>query len=195
MGNLLKVDTAAFNRAVKRESDKIRKENQEIDRRTLNELAKKATKIIAEDIQERTGLTQRAVRNAIKIKKATRRVLQVVLTITGRRLQYPKLREIKRKGKTIGVSYQNMDKQPMKQIGSFDGHSGLFIIPGKYSDKKVAVFRESGEKRKTTTFAGHSVPFLVRRGLKTWLIDRIKKIAKEERERQTKKVSYLRTRK
>jgi hypothetical protein len=181
-----------------RQSAKIAKNykryEDELEKRTLNELSNKGKKMTAKDIQDETGLTQAAIKRSIKVKKARRNILEVVWKIIGRRLQFPGIRQIKRKGRVAGVSYLGKGKQRITRLDPVEqGSTKLFTIPGKFKgEKRIAVFRQAGDRKKTTTFAGHSVPFLLEKDWERRLKDRLKLMFPAERKRQKGKLKYVR---
>jgi hypothetical protein len=181
-----------------RQSAKIAKNykryEDELEKRTLNELSNKGKKMTAKDIQDETGLTQAAIKRSIKVKKARRNILEVVWKIIGRRLQFPGIRQIKRKGRVAGVSYLGKGKQRITRLDPVEqGSTKLFTIPGKFKgEKRIAVFRQAGDRKKTTTFAGHSVPFLLEKDWERRLKDILKLMFPAERKRQKEKLKYVR---
>jgi hypothetical protein len=192
MGNMMAVSIS--HKAIEKQVKKIAKDHaaksKTAEIRSLNIITRRGVAKIARDIREETGHKISTVKRAIKTRKANRSQQYTVLNVSGRRLQYPGVRVIKRKGKPAGVSYLGRGKRRVKELNPISGGSRLFLIEAQNSQKKIAVYRKVGHKRKVTTFAGHSIPYLLRYSWDNWLKSWVKKELAKEYPKQLKKAKF-----
>ncbi len=158
--------------------------------RTLNTVQKRGQAKLARDIKDDTGHKISTAKQAVKAKKATKRRQVVKWHISGRRLQYPSVRVIKRQRKAAGISYLGMGKKRIKALDYIGTGSKAFVIQGQHSSKKIAVFRKKGFKRKVTTFSGHSMPYLMRYDWENQLRQWMKKEMVVEYPKQLQKAKF-----
>jgi hypothetical protein len=175
------------------------KDEKELERRTLNAVSKKGLTEMARDIKEEHGVPVGQTKRRVNVINATRKSLEVEWRIRGRRLVQPGLRKVKG-----GVSFLGRGKvRKTRKIPVEAGGSAPFIIVGKNSGKKVAVFAKPGTKsrrigkgnrwtsRATTTFIGHSIPYYVEENWESVLKKRMIGFFPEERKKQKKKMQFL----
>lgn len=129
--------------------------------RTLNIASRRGIAKAARDIRDESGHKISTTKRAIRVKRATRNRQVVTWYISGRRLQFPGVRPIKRRKKTAGISYIGRGKTRIRQMEQIKGGSKPFVIKGRHSSKLIAVYRQPGDKRKVTTYSGHSIPYLM----------------------------------
>lgn len=145
--------------------------------RTLNILSKRGIKITAKDLQEQVGVKQATVRRLILVTKATNFKLFFKWSVSGERLPWIKPLVIrggvnKRGGRRLGVSYLSGGKKRIKGNTKINGGTKPFIVKTKYSknnitrEKKIAVYRQKGYKRKVTKLVYHSIPYILDKNFK-----------------------------
>lgn len=165
---------------IKNITESIKKDLETAEYRTINEITKKAVTMLARDTASSEGYKISEIKRRLKIKKAYLGSPQSIIQVSGKRLQFPGLRTVKKKGKPAGISFFSEKKTIRKVITEPIQHksqqgSKPFIIKGKNSGKNIAVFvdpafvntkseRRKGQSnpRKVVTFAGPSLPHLVK---------------------------------
>lgn len=115
--------------------------------RTLNIIAGRARTMIANDVNEDTGISVGTAKRRITVDEATRSKPQARLFISAARVTYPSPRRIKG-----GVSFIGTGKVRKKVRIRQDGGLGSrpFVIRGQYSNKKLPVYvgKEFAHKKK-----------------------------------------------
>lgn len=192
---MLSINTASVKKQMTKIVTAQIKEEDEIELRTLNAVSKKAKSIVAKQLADETGLTQATIKRSIKVTKASKGAFVVFWRISGKRLQPPGLRAVKRKKRIAGISYLGKGKKRIVKMQPIGSGSKPFIIPGKYSGKKLAVFRQPGNPRHVTTYAWQSLPFLLEKDWERRLKEEVKRLFPAERLIQKKKVKFLRGKK
>ena len=144
--------------------------------RTLNIISRRGKAKLARDIKEDTGHKISTAKRSIIDRKASRHNQVVKWNISGKRIQWPGLRAIKRKGKQAGITYLGRGKKRVRKMDFVEpGASKPFLVKGRNSEKNVAVFRAPGYKERLTNYPGHSMPWLMDKhwkrrnnGLRVW---------------------------
>jgi len=192
---MISIDQKDIKKQVKRIKDDAIKEENELNRRTLNAVSDRGVKATTRGIKDVTGLPVGSLKRRIKVSKATRTRIEVDWKIKGRRLGKPGLRKIKG-----GISYLEFPGRRKVMKDRISTGSKPFVIIGKNSGKKVAVYRQLGSKRSVKTLAGHSLPWYIEqiyKGNQTFeagLKQRMTRWIPEERAKQKKKLQFLRSR-
>ena len=150
----------------------IRKRNDIAVTRTLNILTKKALRELAQEINKQYTIKQSAVIKATKVTLATRHNKRVGWLTRGARVNWIRPKKLA----AGGVSHIGLSRKRKKVTSQQGGGSKPFLIPVRAggsaghkivdkagNEKKVAVYRSRGFKRKVTTFKGHSIPHMMRR--------------------------------
>jgi hypothetical protein len=158
----LSINKASMLRQITTIKKKHQKEVNKANYRTLNIVQKRGQTWLARDIRDDTGHTISTTKKSVKAKRASIRNQQVKWFISGRRLQYPGVRVVKRKKRPAGISYLGRGKKRIVMLDHIGTGSKPFVIKGQHSSKKIAVFRPAGNKRKVQSYAGHSIPYLTR---------------------------------
>lgn len=192
----LRIDQASFNRQIADFTKKYGKAQNEVDARTINELAKKSVSRSAKEIQEKRGYKQSTIKREIKVKpRARANALFTQITARGRRLPWPSPREVRAKGKAVGVSFLGENKKRVKITTPINGGSKPFIFRGRNSGAKLIGYRQAGYNKTITAYTGHSVPYMLEKDwderTRRWIIKEYPK----ERDKQQKKQQYLKERK
>lgn len=124
---------------------RIAKAEEVATNRSLNIIAKRAKKMIVNDVFEDTGISKGTAGRRIEIDNATRNKPQARLLISAARVTYPSPRRLGPKGKrSTGISFIGSGKKRRKVTDRVKGKGGLgskpFIIKGKSSKKKLPVY-------------------------------------------------------
>jgi len=154
-------------KGIKKTADSIKKRNDIAAFRTINVLQKRSLKAIQKEIRANYPVTNKQINNVMKKRNARKATPYAVWKLKGGRLDLAKAKELK-KG---GVSYVKWGKQRVKVNQSIDGGSKPFFITGRYSGKRVPVYRKAGVKtwasgtrrNPVTTMKGHSIRWLFRK--------------------------------
>lgn len=157
-------DAKSVERRIKKIVGDYTKTEKKIVSAALNAAAKTGTVQAAKDIRNDTGYKAITIKRAMRIRRAKPSNLSVAVIVKGSRQQFAGAREIKRKGKSIGVSYLAHGKRRVKNMDIVKaGASKLFMIQGSNSAKQVVVYREAGFKKKVKSFIGPSMPHLFKK--------------------------------
>lgn len=190
MAMTLTIDQKSLKRQIGKIAAEQKKKHEIAAYRTLNIVSRRGKAHVAREIKEDTGYKVTTIKRAIKTRNATKRRQVATWFISGRRMQYPGVREIKRRQKSAGVSYLARGKKRIKELDYIGTGSKLFVIKGQHSTKNIAVYRQKGHKRKVTTFQGHSVPYMIGNRWKTRYRAWVKKEIPKEYKKQLKKTKF-----
>lgn len=186
---------------------KIARDLEVAEYRTINVVTEKARNMLARDVASTEGYSVGTVKRRLVVVKAFRGTSYSRMYVTGRRLSYPGLRVVRRKGKPAGISFFSEKKSVRKVLMDPITHKGQsgsapFIIAGQYSGKRIAVFvhpsyvdtktkRVAGgsHPRKVVTIAGHSLPHIIRQDWRTQVLDFCREEMPRELARQHQKAS------
>lgn len=162
--------------------------------RTLNIVATRSRTMLASDVFEDTGISKATAKRRINIIKATRAFPSARLDVSGKRVAYPGARKIKG-----GVSFVGTGRKRKKVKGRQDGGAGSmpFVIKGRYSGKKLAVYvpREYAKNktiatRKVTAMYYSSIAHVARSDWQKKVDEFSIKEFRKEYPKQLKKASY-----
>lgn len=161
----------------------IEEETRRAELRTINAVVKKCIDMLARDVSSLEGFKIGQVKKGFNVIRASYKDLQSIVSVKGKRLDYPGLRSVRRGGKTVGISFYSQAKTIRKILTDpmdYKGQKGSrpFFIKGENSGKKIAVFvapayletkqrRKKGEPhpRKVVTMKGPSLSHVI---LKDW---------------------------
>ena len=121
--------------------------------RTLNIQGARANKKILQELSKITNTSQKELKKGMSVSKASRLKQRFIVMASQKRNAVGSAKVIKG-----GVSFKYR-KKTVKLTNSIGGGSKPFIITGRSSGKKVAVYRSRGSK-KTSTIRKSTTPHL-----------------------------------
>lgn len=198
---MISIDQKDIKKQIKRITQDAIKEENELNRRTLNAVSDRGVKATTKGVNAVSGVQIGSIKRRIKVDKATKRRIEVDWTIRGRRLGKPGLRATK-----DGISYLEYPNKRKVLNYPMSGGSKPFVIKGSHSKKRVAVYVTAENKhlpwgkRPVKTLAGHSLAWYVERiykGNQTFergLKERMTRWIPEERAKQKKKLQFIKSR-
>lgn len=168
---MISIDSKQLTNLVKR----VGKDYETALYRSLNTASRKSMSELAKDVNADYGFKIGTVKRRIRAQKAYYGRLWVTWFVSGRRMGLGGLRKVTSSKKPAGISFLGDGRQRKRMVDPVRGGSKPFIIKGKNSGKKIAVFVSSNfNSRKTTgarphprkvrSFAGHSLPYVLRKG-------------------------------